>query len=613
MAGRLGLICGAGWLLIASCGPVAPIERSHGTYKGHRWEITEGHLLLWDEKPYVRYGFTGNGPVEEMVRMGFTQFNVAPSEDWAMVDDPKRLADIVKATDEYTDLLERVGATYYAVLNVFWPWRYGERIKDDADKVVAFVRDIVDLTGKVKGGREVKVKVGLPVHPAEREKAKVASWRLLLFDLDGGRVWDVTGRLEAAREIPPPERASGDEARKWFLLRLRPLPSPRSGDLRLVVGARLLLYEVPDLGPSSIPALWKPGIIRHYRRSLLAFRKAYAKDGLRGMMFGDEINAWRMGLLGARSYLDLSDDPVALEAYRQWLRRRFGTVGRLNRAVYAKYRAFEEVPWLVPLHPFTEEDLEAMDERRLGAVVERLARYKPFPFESLAHLKAAGEVQDEFRVWFYGYWLAQYARMAKEVIGNVPVFVCSASIGGDAHEYLRVHWWALIHGVDGLIRNCYGHPRLVGGRPEIFQPGGGRFPLETLVRWMEEVQEESGKTKHLFANEIGHPNEFDEEVADDFGLGRAFAFPSKEALRDFMLAMVDYGYKGLNLFAMNPLHPARLKEVRWMAELRDEIVRRIVGTKRYRRNPPRGVEEEERALGRGRLEGGPRTGMADAP
>jgi len=139
-----------------------------------------------------------------------------------------------------------------------------------------------------------------------------------------------------------------------------------------------------------------------------------------------------------------------------------------------------------------------------------------------------------------------------------------------------------------LIRNCYGHPRTVDGKLEIYQPWGERFPLETLVTWMDEVQKISGRTKYLMANEIGHPNRIGDDIRDDFGLGGVFSFPSKEAMRNFMLAMIDYGYKRLNLFAMDPSHPAGRQEVRWMAELQDEIVKRIVQTKRFRREPPKG-------------------------
>mgnify|MGYP000719330944 CR=1 FL=1 len=78
-------------MLLSSWSYGETVQRSHGSYHGHRWEIDEDHLLLWDGKPYVRYGFTGNGPIQEMMRMGFTQFNEMPSEDWALVDDPERL------------------------------------------------------------------------------------------------------------------------------------------------------------------------------------------------------------------------------------------------------------------------------------------------------------------------------------------------------------------------------------------------------------------------------------------------------------------------------------------------------------------------------------------
>ena len=69
---------------------------------------------------------------------------------------------------------------------------------------------------------------------------------------------------------------------------------------------------------------------------------------------------------------------------------------------------------------------------------------------TVEQLRTISRLQQEFCEWFYGHWLAEYAKAAKEVIGPVPVFVCSAAISGDADQYLAMHRWALREGVDGL-------------------------------------------------------------------------------------------------------------------------------------------------------------------
>jgi len=191
-------------------------------------------------------------------------------------------------------------------------------------------------------------------------------------------------------------------------------------------------------------------------------------------------------------------------------------------------------------------------------------------------VRTVSRIQDEFRIWLCGHWLAQYAKLAKEVIGPVPVFVCSAAIGGEADQYLALHRWALREGVDGLIRNHYGN----GGQEE-------RYALASLARWMENVQQESGCTKHLWANEVGYvrPHVTDAEwaarEAAERGAGDSFgsqwAFPSQESLREMLLLLSQYGYRGFNRFLMNPSAPRAAQEVEWMATLHEEIVQHATG------------------------------------
>ena len=197
-------------------------------------------------------------------------------------------------------------------------------------------------------------------------------------------------------------------------------------------------------------------------------------------------------------------------------------------------------------------------------------------FDSLEQLERLGNLQDQFRVWLYGHWLAEYGRMAKEIIGSVPVFVTSAGLGGPAQDYLQIHQYALLEGLDGLSRNHYAWVgRTEQGRLATFVPGSRmRFPLETVAEMLDSVQSQSGRTKAYWANEFGRPRREEDGFVDDFGLGHQFSFPSKEDLRDFLTVLIDNGYKGFNMFKMNPSVEAAREEVQWMAELKDEILRK---------------------------------------
>jgi len=104
---------------------------------------------------------------------------------------------------------------------------------------------------------------------------------------------------------------------------------------------------------------------------------------------------------------------------------------------------------------------------------------------------------------------------------------------------------------------------------------------------MAKVQQESGRTKHLWANEVGYvrPHVADDEwaarEAAERGAGDSFgsqwAFPSRESLREMLLLLSQHGYRGFNRFLMNPSAPRAAQEVEWMATLRDEIVQRATG------------------------------------
>ena len=296
---------------------------------------------------------------------------------------------------------------------------------------------------------------------------------------------------------------------------------------------------------------------------------------MRGLQFGDEINTSPLSLLTARTYLDIRRDAEALNAYREWLARRFGGIEQLNRHLSSNHSSFDRVDWLVPLHPFAEglartDDAAEREESWAGAKTTwGLA-------DTVEQLREVSKLQEEFRQWFYGHWLAEYAKLAKESIGPVPVFVCSAAIAGDANQYLAMHRWALLEGVDGLIRNHYGH----GGEEE-------RHTLASLAQWMVNVQQESGCTKHLWANEVGYvrPTSRTPSGLQRRRLIRRWGFfwqpvgLSVAGVAAQMLVLLNqYGYRGFNRFLMNPTAARAAREVEWMLELRPQIVPLVVQT-----------------------------------
>lgn len=565
----------------AMAGLVLPVmggglQQSSGEYLGRKWHIDENHLIWWDGKPYVRFGFTGNGDLNQILKAGFDQFTLMPAEEWPISGpDPG----IVRSVNETSDLLEKAGATYHGMLNALWPWRYGNLIAD-SDKAVVFIRDVRDVTEHSAQHLVLDLRVRMPIHLAERDKVKPEHVLAVLFDMENGKRYDLSDKVESV--VPavaePGSEVRGEHDDEWrggksFRVRLKPIRFPESASLRLLLAMEIRLAGLP--GVNGLPPLWKPGIREFYKNSIEAFRSAYAKPGLRGLQFGDEINTFPMSLLTARTYLDIRRDPMALKAYRDWLAGRFGNIEDLNHQFGTRHGSFDQVQWQVPLHPFSPElarsDDAAEREETLAA-----ARTMWGMADTLEQLRTISRMQDEFRIWFYGHWLAEYAKLAKETIGNVPIFICSAAISGEAEQYLAMHRWALREGMNGLIRNHYGH----GGLEE-------RRTLADLSRWMDQVQQESGCTKHLWANEVGYvrPHLTDDEWAEaesaelraGDSFGSQWAFPSQKSLRDMLLLLTQYGYRGFNRFLMNPSARRAAQEVEWMAELREEIVQCVKG------------------------------------
>jgi len=360
-----------------------------------------------------------------------------------------------------------------------------------------------------------------------------------------------------------------------YRLKFEPMRLSDAGEHRVTVLVGMTSPTVPGMYPGSFPALWKPGIQEYYRNGLQRFRAAYRKAALRGMMFGDEINTNRISIAHTGLLVDFSRDAIALSSYRKWLRRRFGTIAKLNDAFASKYQSFEDVPWHTCIYPFLEDDME---DHSTGLSHTTFDLYK-----SAEQFETIDRLQEEFRVWFFGHWLARYAKMAQETIGNVPVFITSAGITGDAEGYLQIHKHAMLEGMEGLVRNHYAWVDRDSRRHlSTFAAGTKmRFPLETVTSLLDSIQQECRLAKTYFANEFGHPQRGGDDFVDDFGLGGAFSFSSKEELRDFLLVLIENGCKGFNMFKMNPNVPAAQKEVEWFSQLKLEIVKKTIETTDY--------------------------------
>ena len=551
------------------------VQPTRGEYMGQNWHIDDHHLLWWQGKPYVRYGFTGNGDVDRFMKKGFTQFNAYPSEElWVFSKDPVRNQQAVREVNEFTDFLHEKGATYYAGLNLLWPWRGSGKIAEEnmVDCVFRKAWDITEFSQK-KDALELEFISDIPLE-VDQQKVQV-----YLFDFTNGRHTDISDKLKDVQTTEKTIKESASERYRatTHKLRFESMRLPNYSELSVMALVQVALPTVPGMYPGSFPALWKPDIQQYYRNGLQQFRAAYRKPGLRAMMFGDEINTHRVSLTHMGLHVDFSRDAIALSAYRKWLGRRYGTIARLNDALTSNYQSFNDVKWQVCIYPFIENDSE---DRNYGLSQQTFGLYK-----SAEQFEMIDRLQEEFRVWFYGHWLARYAKMAKEVIGEVPVFITSAGITGDAEGYLQIHKHAMLEGIEGLVRNHYAWvERDAHGRLSTFAAGSKiRFPLETITTLLDSIQQECGAAKMYFANEFGHPQRGGDDFVDDFGLGNAFSFPSKEELRNFLLVLIENGCKGFNMFKMNPNVFAAQKEVEWFSQLKPEIVQKTIETTEYRK------------------------------
>jgi len=175
--------------------PEARIQPTRGEYLGQSWHIDANHLLWWEGKPYVRYGFTGNGNVDSFMKKGFTQFNAYPSEElWVFSKDSVKNRQAVQEVDVFTDLLQEKGATYYAGLNLLWPWRGSGKIAHE-NMVNCVFRKVWDITEFSKKDEAIELEFTSDVALAVKQQ-KV---QVYLFDFVRGRYRDISDKLQVIR------------------------------------------------------------------------------------------------------------------------------------------------------------------------------------------------------------------------------------------------------------------------------------------------------------------------------------------------------------------------------------------------------------------------------
>jgi polysaccharide biosynthesis protein PslG len=575
LCGALLAVC------VAPCGCAGgPPRHSSGTYMGHDWSIDESRVVHWDGAPYIRYGATGCGDVEGMVALGFTQFSVCPDEQrFIMSSDPQDRAEAVAAVAERTRHLSDIGATYYAGINGFWPWQ-ASKGKIGPEDYLTYVVRAVSSVGEARTSptslRLTSARIGS--RPALRldglDVAHVAAYCFLPGRQDPIEVSESVTGVDAVEAPRPRERRvdAGQSEGLVLTVTMDAAEVPREAEALLVALIRIKTTHALDGAP--LPALWRPSLIEYYRACLADMGQAYRTEGLRGLMFGDEIQTWATPLWAA-VYPDFGADEHAMRQYAGWLEQRFGDIGAMNRSFGSDFTAFADVPWHVVPIP-------AEDQR---------GRFT-WPFGSPQQLEAVSAAQDEFRCWLYGHWLAEYGRMAKEAIGDVPVFITVAGCEGPAQAYCQIEKWALADGLDGLVRNHYGDVgRLEGGGwAALLGWRNAAYPLRTVVDLLQEAERQSGLTKAYWCNEFGLVSP-DRPLSDDEpptrgretegewgGFGYEFRFDSKERLRDFLFMLVDNGYRGMNRFLIDPRPdlPGPREELVWLAELRGEVCARTL-------------------------------------
>jgi hypothetical protein len=534
---------------------------TNGTYMGHSWYIDRNHMIWWDGEPYIRYGFTGSprmDDIDEFIDMGFDQFTVGASESRYVFSDDQ--TDHIKDRDDidnYTTTLTSEGCTYFVYLNTLLPWKNSGKISDEG-RITFVHRKSFDVTGY--GGRSTKINLLMPFEESYKGYTLKDESTAYLFDFSTGQMTDISDRIDDMTWEEVGDEL--DEAKFNLVISFSRIDFPISTHLAIVVSVPIRHETVFGF---DFPALWKDEIRSYYIHSLNFFRSAFQKEGLRGMMFSDEIGmSNKTFFIG--TYEDFNEDLIVMTHFHRWLKDRFGDVGNLNRYLRTNYNTFEEVNWDVTPLPY--ESIEHLNE-----VGELFGLY-----DSVEQVERRNSLQNDFMFWFYGHNYAEYAKIAKKVIGDVPVFITTwASQNADP---LQIHYEAMLEGMDGLIRNSYGQVvtddegrKGIGFRSE---EGVWMQDLRDVKKMIERAERKSGYTKAYIANEF-----YWVQVTDEGNV--RFKFPTKSDLKEFLKVMIDHGYRGFHMFIINPSDVYHSEEVMqredmlWFSELKPEILGYMIG------------------------------------
>lgn len=546
------------------------VVSSNGTYMGHNWYIDENHMIWWDDKPHIRYGFTGSpriDDIDEFIGMGFNQFSIGPGEgEYVFSDNTEDHIRSRDGIDNYTTILTGKGCTYFAGLNLLLPWKNSGKIADE-DRVIFLYRKLFDVTEYSDQSAQIELLMQFE-ESYEGYTLKNES-TAYLFDFSAGQMTDISEKID---NITWEERAGGetdDEARRFDLVvSFSTIDFPDSFHLVIVVSVPI---QHETVFAWDFPALWKDNIRDYYNNSLNFFKDAYRKDGLRGMLFGDEIGISNKTLF-MWMYEDFNDDTTAMNYFHQWLEGQFESVENLNQYLGTSYGAIEDVSWnITPLPYESVAHLEEVEEPTLFGL-----------YDSVEQVGRLNSLQNDFIFWFYGHWYAEYAKTAKETIGDVPVF--TTVWASQNVNPLRIHYEAMLEGVDGLIRNSYG--QVVSdaeGRKGIgFQSEEDTQlqDLEAIENMIDSAEREGGYTKAYLANEFYWVQAIGDEPIEG---GVHFKFPTNSDLKEFLKVMIDHGYRGFHMFIMDPSDVYRSEDslqredMLWLSELKPEILGYMLG------------------------------------
>ena len=178
-----------------------------------------------------------------------------------------------------------------------------------------------------------------------------------IFDFSSGERVDVSDKIEEMIWMKSEEDDKYTGVYLVVSFSTIEFPSSTIPDTPLVVVVSVPTRHETILGWDH-PVMWKDNVRNYYENSLNFFKTAYRKDGLRCMLFGDEI-----GISNNTFFIwieDFNDDSTAMNYYHQWLEERFESIEKLNQYLGTNYNAFIDVKWNITSPPY--ESIEHLKE-----------------------------------------------------------------------------------------------------------------------------------------------------------------------------------------------------------------------------------------------------------